>query len=118
HAGLYDDPYSFWTYDIYVADVVSRTSKKIVDTSGPDFFPVWSPDGKEIVYRTYVIEPGQEYYSHSVGYLAIVLADGGPRRLLTDQFDEQATPVAWTQDGIYFAARERTWQHLYRVDPK
>lgn len=117
HGNAYDDPYSFWTYDIYVVDVATRATQRIVDTPGPQFWPLWSPDGTQIVYRTYVTAPGQEYYTHLQGILAVVRANGGTPRILTDQFDEQATPVAWTNDGIYFVGRQRTYEHLYRIDP-
>jgi dipeptidyl aminopeptidase/acylaminoacyl peptidase len=117
HANLPDDPYSFWTYDIYVVDVAGKSARRIVDTPGPDFFPIWSPDGKEIAYRSYALTPGQEYYSFSQGYVAVVPAAGGPYRILTAALDEQATPLAWTADGIWFAARQGTFQQLFRVDP-
>ncbi len=107
--------YPFWTYDIYVADMTTGVARKIVDTPGPQFFPVWSPDGREIVYRTYIRSPGEEYYTYSMGYLAAVPAEGGVPRVLTSHFDEQATPLLWTKDGIYFVARARTFQHLYRL---
>src|SRR2546430_4397816 len=45
-ANQYRDPYSFETYDIYVLNLGDKSVKKIVDRKGPDFFPVWSPDGK------------------------------------------------------------------------
>ena len=32
-------------------------------------------------------------------------------------FDESASPLVWTADGIYFGALRRTYAHLYRVDP-
>src|SRR5262249_22178498 len=106
-----------WTYDIYVLNVREGSVKKIVDRKGPDLFPVWSPDGKEIAYRTYVLSDRDEYHLYSAGYLAVVPAEGGPSRVLTERFDEHVTPLAWSPQGIYFAARQRTYQHLFRVNP-
>jgi dipeptidyl aminopeptidase/acylaminoacyl peptidase len=118
HANDPADPYPFWTYDIYVIEVAGKSVKKIVDTRGADFFPVWSPDGREIAYRTHV-RPGSddEYTTLSNGYVAVVPAGGGEPRVLTEQFDENPTAIAWSPDGIYFAARQKTFQHLYRLDP-
>ncbi|HLL75439.1 MAG TPA: S9 family peptidase [Pyrinomonadaceae bacterium] len=111
-------PHPFWTYDIYVVEVAERTVRKIVETPGADFFPVWSPDGREIAYRTYVRpNSGDEYTTFSNGYVAAVPAVGGAPRVLTEQFDENPTPLAWSPDGIYFSARQRTFQHLFRLDP-
>jgi dipeptidyl aminopeptidase/acylaminoacyl peptidase len=117
HANKYAEPYSFWTYDIYVLNLGDKSIKKIVDRKGPDFFPVWSPDGKEIAYRTYVLSDKDEYYTYSAGYIAVVPAEGGKSRVLTEQFDENVTPVAWSRDGIYFVARQKTYQHLFRLKP-
>ena len=116
-ANQYRDPYSFWTYDIYVLSLGEKSVKKIVDRKGPDFFPVWSPDGKEIAFRTYTLTDKDEYYTHSAGYIATVPADGGPSRVLTQQFDENSTPLAWSGEGIYFSALQKTYQHLFRLNP-
>jgi dipeptidyl aminopeptidase/acylaminoacyl peptidase len=116
-ANQYRDRYPFWTYDIYVLNLGDKSTKKIVDRKGPDFFPVWSPDGKEIAYRTYVVTEKDEYYTYSAGYVAVVPAAGGPSRVLTEQFDENPTPLAWSSDGIYFSARQKTYQHLFRLNP-
>ena len=108
---------SFWTYDLYVVTLADRTVKKLVSDKGPQFWPVWSPDGREIAFRTYVTAPHEDYYTWSAGYVATVPAEGGPVRILTEEFDENPTPIAWGPDGIYFVARERNYSHLFRVAP-
>ena len=40
------------------------------------------------------------------------------RACITDKFDEDASPLAWSPDGIYFGALQRTYSHLFRVNPK
>jgi len=116
-ANQYRDPYSFETYDIYVLNLGDKSVKKVVDRKGPDFFPVWSPDGKEIAYRTYTLTDKDEFYQYAAGYIAVVPSDGGPSRVLTEQFDENPTPLAWSPEGIYFSAWQRTYQHLFRLNP-
>jgi len=116
-ANQYRDPYSFETYDIYVLNLGDKSVKKIVDRKGPDFFPVWSPDGKEIAYRTYTLTDKDEFYQYAAGYIAVVPSDGGASRVLTEQFDENPTPLAWSPEGIYFSAWQRTYQHLFRLNP-
>lgn len=118
HANKYADPYAFYTYDIYVLNLSDKSVKKIVEGNGPDFFPIWSPDGKEIAYRTYTISGKEEYYTYSAGYIAVVSAEGGASRILTEQFDENVTPVAWSPNGIYFVASQKTYRHLFLLNPK
>jgi len=94
-----------------------KSVRKIVDQRGPSFFPVWSPDGKKIAFKTFTRTTTDEYLPYAMGYLAEVSSEGGLTRLLTEQFDEDSTPVAWSPDGIYFIARQKTYQHLFRLNP-
>ena len=108
---------SFWTYDVYVVGVGDKAVRKVVADRGPQFYPLWSPDGREIVFRTYVRTPRDDYLLYSIGFLAAVPAGGGPVRILTDEFDEHQTPIAWGPDGIYFTALQHNYSHLFRVNP-
>jgi dipeptidyl aminopeptidase/acylaminoacyl peptidase len=112
-----DEPRPFWTYDLYVVDVASRAVKKLVADRGPQFFPLWSPDGRRIAFKTFVKGQRDQYHVYSIGYVATVPAEGGAVEVLTADFDENLTPLAWGPDGIYFYARQRTYSHLFRVDP-
>jgi dipeptidyl aminopeptidase/acylaminoacyl peptidase len=116
-ASRYKDPHPLWTYDLRVLTVADGSVRTVLDRQVPHFFPVWSPDGKEIAFRTHVLSNKEEYRIYSAGYVAVVPAEGGMWRVLTEQFDENATPIAWSAEGIYFAARQRTYQHLFRLDP-
>ncbi len=44
-------------------------------------------------------------------------ASGGTPRIITTAVDEDASPFAWTNDGIYFSPLVRTYQVLCRVNP-
>lgn len=109
-------PDVFGSNDIYVVEVGSKAVRRL-PAPGPDFFPVWSPDGQTLAFKTFLRSAADEYHTYNLGYVAVVPAAGGPVRLLSEGFDENATPIAWGPDGIYFTARHRTWQHLYRLDP-
>ena len=110
------DPYldSNDTSDIYVVRVKDKSVQKIVSTKGPDTSPHWSPDGKQIAYRT---ANGREFFYYMNAYIAVVSADGGTPRVLTEPFDENPSIVEWNADGIYFSAIQRTNAHVFRVDP-
>src|SRR5262249_31479604 len=62
------------TADIYILDLVNNSVRKIVDTAGPDWKPVWSPDGTKIAYET---ASGSDSFFYSNSYIAVASADGG-----------------------------------------
>jgi len=101
------------TSDIYVLNLGDDSIRKIVSQPGPDNGPRWSPDGKQIVFATTM---GQlPFYSNT--RLAIISADGGQPRSVTDNFDENAGLMDWKPDGIYFSAFQKTAAHVFRLDP-
>ncbi len=102
------------TADLFVLTLADDGVRKIVSQPGPDTGPQWSPDGKQIVFSSAM---GQEQFYPRLSRLAIVPADGGTPRSLTDGFDEIPSVVDWLPDGIYFNALQKTAGHLFRLDP-
>src|SRR5262249_39678726 len=72
------------TSDLYLLSLADNTVKKLVEQPGPDSNPQWSPDGKLIVFSSAM---GNTKFFHSNSKLAIVPADGGAPRSITDAFD-------------------------------
>jgi len=118
------DLISSFSEDIYVAKVPNRSVtssdertdsvKKIVDTPGPDTNPKWSPDGKKIAFET---AAGAKFFYYTNVKIAVVSAEGGTPQILTDGFDEDPGLIGWGPDGIYFAAEQKTYAHLFRLNP-
>jgi dipeptidyl aminopeptidase/acylaminoacyl peptidase len=102
------------TSDIYVLNVSDKTIKKIVDTKGPDSSPLWSPDGKQVAYQT---SNAREFFYYANSYIAVVPAEGGTPRVLSESFDESPGLLDWSPDGIYFASQQKTSSHLFRLNP-
>ncbi|MBA2306169.1 MAG: S9 family peptidase [Acidobacteria bacterium] len=102
------------TSDIFVLNLARDAVKKVVLQPGPDTNPRWSPDGKQIAFSSAM---GKTVYFHANSRLALVAAEGGTPRSITDRFDEQPGFVAWTDSGIYFSGLQKTAGHLFRVDP-
>jgi dipeptidyl aminopeptidase/acylaminoacyl peptidase len=102
------------TSDIYVLKLADDSVRKIVSQPGPDNNPRWSPDGKQIVFSSAM---GNTKYFASNSRLAIVSAEGGTPRSISDNFDENPSLVEWKPDGVYFAGLQKTSSHLFRVDP-
>jgi dipeptidyl aminopeptidase/acylaminoacyl peptidase len=102
------------TADLYVVAVSDGAVKKIVSTSGPDRNPQWSPDGKSIAFET---TAGAKYFFYTNVKIATVLAEDGTPQILTESFDEDPGLIGWGPDGIYFAAEQKTYAHLFRLNP-
>ena len=102
------------TSDIYLVNLANDAVTKLVSQPGPDSNPRWSPDGKQIVFTSAM---GNMTYFASNSRLAVVSAEGGTPRSITDSFDESANLLEWRPDGVYFAALQKTASHLFRVDP-
>ncbi len=105
----------FDTADLYLVAVADGKATPLVTTPGPDTSPVWSPDGRELVFRT---ANGQvDSYFHRVGRLAVVPRTGGTPRIVSGQFDEDPSVLAWCATGIHFSAAQRTERALFRMNP-
>lgn len=101
--------------DLYVVRLSDKHVRKVVDTPGPDNNPVWSPDGRSIAFQT---AGGREFFYHSNGWLAIVPADGGAPKYISQKFDENPNLLQWTKQGIYFSALQRTDNALFLLNPE
>ncbi|MFC1715276.1 S9 family peptidase [Candidatus Poribacteria bacterium] len=108
-------PKGWGTNDLYLLDLADDEIKPLVVQPGPNSRPKWSPDGKQIAFRTAM---GQEDFFYTNSQIAVVSADGGEPVSITDTFDESVSPMAWGPDGIYFQASQRMASHLFRADPE
>src|SRR5438132_10587755 len=105
---------SSFSEDTCVVKIADKSVKKIVDTPGPDTNPKWSPDGKKIAFET---AAGAKFFYYTNVKIAVVPAEGGTPQILTEAFDEDPGLIGWGPDGIYFAAEQKTYAHLFRLNP-
>ncbi len=108
------DLISSFSKDIYVVTVADSAVKKIVETPGPDSDPQWSPDGKQIAYAT---ANGAKYFFYANQKIAVVDANGGTPRVVSDAFDEDPGLLKWAPEGIYFSGLQKMSSSLYLLDP-
>jgi dipeptidyl aminopeptidase/acylaminoacyl peptidase len=109
----FPDPSARLLSNIYVVEVSDRRLQPVVNWPGSDGSPKWSPRGDRIAFVT---AGGVEtYYGNDL--VGIVDTSGGKPEIVTDEFDEDAELLAWREEGIYFAASQRTERHLFRVAP-
>jgi Tol biopolymer transport system component len=92
--------------DIWVWDILHKTPTKLTFDKADDTFPLWTPDGKRILFssrRTQSIYEG--IYRKS--------ADGiGEDELIVSKQDQAIMPWSFTPDGKILAL------HRYSVDPR
>ncbi|HKV41739.1 MAG TPA: S9 family peptidase [Blastocatellia bacterium] len=108
------DPDSTYTSVIYVVGVTDKSVRKVAEGPGPEQDPVWSPDGKQIAFQGALARDSFYFSNWQIG---VVDAEGGPSRNLIENFDEDPDLLAWSADGIYFSALDRTYGDLYLLDP-
>jgi dipeptidyl aminopeptidase/acylaminoacyl peptidase len=119
-----DDPSNGSSADVSIVRVADKSVRKLVTQDGPDTSPRWSPDGARIAFETAMANP---WFYYANGLIAVIPSAGGESRgagasgpsidVLTKTFDEDPILLDWGADGIYFSAAERTYSHLYRIDP-
>ena len=100
--------------DISIVEVATGTVRTLVAELARERGPMWSPDGGRILFATSA--DASPYYGNSE--LAVIPAAGGESRILTAGFDENPSPVAWNDDGVFFVASQRTARHLFVLDPE
>lgn len=102
------------TANIYILTIADKSVKKLTEAPGPNENPVWSPDGAQIAFNSHNGD-ADFFYTNTV--IDVVDANGGTPKILTSKFDEDAGLIDWSPQGIYFEAQQRTYAHLFRIDP-
>lgn len=108
------EPRHLATSDLYRLTMSDDSVKTLVNQPGPDSNPQWSPDGQRIAF---VSSMGQATFFARNQRIAVVSAEGGTPRSVSDAFDENPTLIGWKPDGLYFSGLQRTAGHVFRADP-
>jgi dipeptidyl aminopeptidase/acylaminoacyl peptidase len=109
------NPSSSGSSRIYLLDLESRVARQVDESAGPQFNPVFSPDGTEIAYQT---GNGDEFYFARNQRVAVVSIEGDEPRLIGAEFDESPRLLTWTPSGIYFQALQKTCSHIFLLNPE
>jgi dipeptidyl aminopeptidase/acylaminoacyl peptidase len=96
--------------DVYVIDAhPGAAPRRLTDYKGQDAGPLaWSPDGRSIAYLQ-----GSEskYTAYNMDRLAVVPVAGGPKRVLTQDFDRGISFPSFAPDGkslLFVVADDRS----------
>ena len=95
--------------EIYSVDIATKKVTTLI-SGGVNTFPVWSPDGKNLVFRRMVGETNSEVF--------VANADGSAARNLTNDPAFDGWP-AWSPDGskIAFASNRKGSYEIYLMNP-
>ncbi|NIT56427.1 MAG: hypothetical protein GWN00_09420, partial [Aliifodinibius sp.] len=114
--GIYQSFYAPEAADICITDLNVNNQIRLIDDSGRDWKPVWSPDGTQIAYfrwdGIYTISPDGQHKRQLVP-------------LRRDEFDSNdyhdATFLVWSPDGkhlLFSACLDNLDRDIYVVDAK
>ncbi len=99
--------------DIYIVSLENGTIRLLVDLKGADGSPCWSPKGDLIAFSSK--QGASQSFANTE--ICIVPSEGGKIDSITPSFDENASPLIWNRDGIYFNAYQGMSSHLFRAEP-
>lgn len=102
--------------DISVVDIDQQSISSLVKNPGPDAAPEWSPDGQRIIYLSNNGDMTAIFYANTV--VKTIPSAGGESTVIDLGIDEDISDMEWQNDHLYFLARQKTKQHLYKYDWK
>ncbi len=103
--------------DICLLSTEGREMIQLTHTQGPEYKPVYSPDGQSIAYQGRLRDHRSKESDAELHKLYVIPSDGGTPRDLTSPLDRWCRSFQWTGDGkkLYFVAQNVGRQSLYEV---
>ncbi len=110
------DPEAINNSDIYTVGLDGRV-RRVTETRGCEYEPVWSPDGRWIAHTATTREVTTIDSVAEDAHVWLVEASGGARREITAALDRRARAPRWSPDSrhVFFLAGDRGRTLIYRV---
>jgi dipeptidyl aminopeptidase/acylaminoacyl peptidase len=107
----------FFNYDILALKVSDGTMRRLTTTESAEYRPLWSPDGKYIVYEATKRGLTDLETTMEDTHVWLMNADGSNRREIGSVIDNRQGPPSWSRDGksVLFTALDRGNVRLYRL---
>jgi dipeptidyl aminopeptidase/acylaminoacyl peptidase len=111
------DPDRVFNDDVFAFNVAKRTGRRITNTPGAEYDPVWSPDGKSIAMSATARPLTSSETTMEDTHIWVMKADGTGRRDVGASIDNRQVSPKWSADGawLYFTVQERGDTRLSRV---
>jgi len=100
--------------ELYVFKVSENRLTRLTDNLAPEKWPLWSPDGKQIVFHA----PDDINYKLTKGYLWILDPDTQKYKKLTSQNTGDIYSLTWGADSasLLYSEQQGMSTNLYRLD--
>ena len=111
------DPDRVFNYDVFAVNIARATIRRITNTKGAEYHPVWSPDGTAIAMLATTRPLTSSETTMEDTHVWVMKADGTARREIGAVIDNRQGPPQWSADGVrvYFTVEERGDIRLYRL---
>ncbi len=102
--------------DLHAINVVNGAITPLTNTTGPEYDPAISPNGKQIAFIGFE-DNGK---SHQIEQLYVMNADGSQVNNLTANFDRSVANIQWDKagKGLYFSYDDHGQKHVGYVTLK
>jgi len=90
---------NFFNYDVFALKVADNSIRRLTATEFNEYEPLWSPDGKHIVYRGTRRGLTDRETTMEDTHVWLMNADGGERREIGAVVDNRQGAPRWAPDG-------------------
>ena len=110
----------FFNCDLFTLQLSDNSIHRLTATEYCEYEPLWSPDGKLIIYRGTHRGLTDRETTMEDTHVWLMNADGSNRQEIGAVIDNRQGAPQWSPDGksLYFAVQERGHYHLARLYQK
>jgi dipeptidyl aminopeptidase/acylaminoacyl peptidase len=106
--------------DLCLLSTEGKEMVQLTDTIGPEYWPVWSPTGEQILYLSRLRDHRSKESDAELYKVFVVPPTGGTPTDLTAPLDRWSTAPIWSHNGgqVYFKAQNHGRVGIYSAPPQ